>query len=44
MFRFFMIALFLKIKKMEYFVWDGHGTKCGGCLEMAAQSTVDYIK
>jgi len=23
-------------------VWDDHGTKCGVCLEIAAQSIVDY--
>lgn len=23
-------------------VWDDHGTKCGVCLEIAAQSVVDY--
>lgn len=23
-------------------VWDDHGTKCGVCLEIAAQSVIDY--
>ncbi len=26
----------------ESLVWDDHGTKCGVCLEIAAQSIVDY--
>lgn len=25
-------------------VWDDHGTKCGVCLETAAQSVLDYSK
>lgn len=25
-------------------VWDDHGTKCGTCLEIAAQSVLDYSK
>ncbi|NGY86748.1 hypothetical protein F6Y05_19420 [Bacillus megaterium] len=24
--------------------WDDHGTKCGVCLEIAAQAVVDYSK
>ncbi|TDL86235.1 hypothetical protein E2R55_22755 [Vibrio vulnificus] len=29
---------------MEFFVWDGHGSKYGVYLKIAAQSMVDYIK
>ncbi|WP_254052764.1 PCYCGC domain-containing protein [Bacillus sp. V59.32b] len=31
-------------KKNGAVVWDDHGTKCGVCLEIAAQSVVDYSK
>ncbi|MGP4062789.1 PCYCGC motif-containing (lipo)protein [Halobacillus sp. H74] len=29
-------------KKDGSIVWDDHGTKCGVCLEIAAQSIIDY--
>ncbi|SFE79466.1 Protein of unknown function with PCYCGC motif-containing protein [Bacillus sp. OV194] len=31
-------------KKNGAIVWDDHGTKCGVCLEIAAQSVMDYSK
>lgn len=31
-------------KKSGAVVWDDHGTRCGVCLEIAAQSVVDFNK
>ncbi len=36
-----MIALSHENKRDGKVVWDDHGTKCGVCLEIAAQSVSD---
>ncbi|WP_368659689.1 PCYCGC motif-containing (lipo)protein (plasmid) [Metabacillus halosaccharovorans] len=32
----------MKVRKMVQLLGDDHGTRCGVCLEFAAQSVLDY--